>query len=267
MKKRKFKPPNGYYVYEWFRVIDDHVFYVGKGKGDRVIQLRPSKRNRFFLRYIQKHECGYRIVKDSLTEEEAYILENALCQKYKLSGQCECNLADTSSCSGGGALYGELNGMYGKTHTPEVKKLLHDINSDGRNAGENNSQYHVSPSERMDPDTYQKWKEKQKARKIGGTNPNAHYVLEVNIVTKENTVYDSIMNCARHLLKDDSVLSARYSTEEKMRYMIKHSNKTKAIYNNKVFVIFKKQNPINKDNTVSSLEGRKIRYIPPYKKM
>ena len=266
MQNKKFKPPNGYYVYEWFRIKDNHVFYVGKGKNDRAIQLRPSKRNQFFRRYIAKYKSDYRIVQDSLEEHEAYVLENELVQKYKKLGQCECNLADTSNCSGGGTLYGELNGMFGKTHSDKVKKILHDINSDGRHAGSNNSQYKVTPKERMDPQTYKQWQVKQAQRKVGDTNPNAHGVLMINTETLEYITFQSTVSCAKYLQENNKVISERYNTIEKIRYIIKHSNKTKAIYDNLMFVIYSKKHPIDIDNTVSSLKGRHIRKIPVYER-
>jgi len=83
---------------------------------------------------------------------------------------CCCNFDDGGR--NGGKAPGELNGMYGKTHTDSVKKLLHDINSDGRHSGDKNSQYGVSPKDRMDAATYDIWRKKQRSRKDGELNPN-----------------------------------------------------------------------------------------------
>lgn len=265
-KWKKGDPPQKYYVYEWFRIEDNHVFYVGKGSGDRAARSSPASRNQYFCNYINKYACDYRIIQDNLNEHEAYVLENEYCKKYKQIGQCECNIADTSSCNGGPALKGILNGMYGKTHTPEVRAFLRQVNLDGHNAGVNNSQYNISPSERMSPQTYKKWREKQRARKNGNTNPNAHKVLMINIITKEWKEFDSIIECQKYIQNHDQVLATRYNSLEKIRYIIKHSNKTNAIYHNLVFKIYNKKNPINIDDTVSSLEGRKIRNIPNYSK-
>ena len=51
-----------------------------------------------------------------------------------------------------------------------------NLDTGGRNGGsavgEINSQYGVSPKDRMDNDTYIKWRAKQRARKDGEKNPN-----------------------------------------------------------------------------------------------
>lgn len=259
-------PPSEYYVYEWFRVSDGHVFYVGKGSGDRVLATSPTHRNIYFIRFYNKYECDYRIVSSGLTEKEAYILENEIHQKRKANGECECNISDTSLCNGGSALKGNLNGMYGKTHSPEVVEKLRKINSDGRNKGENNAQYGVSPKERMSEEIYSKWREKQRARKDGNKNPNSHNVLMANVITGEHLIFEATVECADYLLNNLSEFAERYNSIEKLRYVIKHSNKTSAIYFNWMFVIYNKKKPINIDDTVSTLCGRNIRKIPVYER-
>ncbi len=264
---KKFeKIPDGYYVYLWYRVEDHHVFYVGKGKGERVRNVSKTKRNPFFMNFFEKYECDYEIIKDGLTEEEAYVLENELFQKYRQENQCECNLADTSSCNGGPSLKGELNGMFGKTHSQEVKEKLRQINSDGRNKGKNNTQYKVSPKERMTEEVYKVWKEKQYKRKIGSSNPNSHFVLMLNIITKEYKIFNATVECAKYLYDNHPEFADRYDSIEKLRYVIKHSNKTNAIYFNYQFIIFNKKDSFNIDDTVSSLVSRQIRKIPKYER-
>lgn len=246
-------PPNIYYVYEWFRVSDGYVFYVGKGSGDRVLDTSKTKRNIHFCRFYQKYECDYRIVKTGLTEKEAYILENDICKKRQANGECSCNIADTSFCNGGSGLKGEKNGMFGKTHTKEVRELLRQINSDGHNAGENNAQFGISPKDRMSPEVYEKWRQKQRDRKDGNKNPNSHGVLMVNVLTGEYLLFGATVECAQYLMKNIPEFASRYDTIEKLRYVIKYSNKMFAIYFNWIFKIYDKRNPINIDDTVSSL--------------
>lgn len=146
------------------------MFYVGKGKGNRINQTQKSKRNKFFIRYINKYECAARIIKDDLTEEDALLLENQIIISYKETDQCCCNMDNGGR--NGGCAFAENNGMYGKTHTDDVKALISKINSDGRHKGENNSQYGISPKDRMCPETYNGWKLKQLNRKHGESNPN-----------------------------------------------------------------------------------------------
>ena len=246
--KNRVIPP-GYYVYEWYRVSDGHVFYVGKGSGDRMYHAAKTKRNPHFYHYVKKYKCDCRVVKDGLTEHEAYVLENDICKKRQQNNECECNIADTSFCNGGPGLKGEKNGMYGKTHTPEVRKFLSQVNLDRHNVGENNCQYGVSPKERMSKETYERWCAKQRARKDGHKNPNSHNVLMINIKTGDYKTFEAIVECIDYVitLKDFENFS-----REDIRYRIKYSNKKKAIYFNWVFVIYKKDKFVNIDDTVSS---------------
>lgn len=252
-----------YYVYEWYNKENGHVFYVGKGTGARACKVSAASRNDYFVRYYSKYDCAYRIVADNLDEQGAYILENEIYQKRKINGECECNIADTSACKGGGRLCGELNGMYGKTHTDMVKERLHIINSDGRNKGENNTQYGVSPKERMDEKTYCEWRKKQRSRKDGYKNPNSHLVIMINVENKSYRVFDCVVDCVDYLYNNVEIIRERYNTKEKIRYAVKHSSKTQAIYFGYAFII-SKQKDINIDDTVSSFSGREIRFIPKY---
>jgi hypothetical protein len=56
-----------YYVYEWFIVDTNEVFYVGKGKNKRYKQL---KKNKYFMDMYNTHKCDVRIVFDKMTEYE-----------------------------------------------------------------------------------------------------------------------------------------------------------------------------------------------------
>lgn len=69
-----------YYVYEWYIVETDEVFYVGKGKNNRAKQL---KRNKFFMDMYNTHNCNFRIKIDNLTEEEAFEYEKKLIKYYR----------------------------------------------------------------------------------------------------------------------------------------------------------------------------------------
>lgn len=149
---------------------NDYIFYVGKGCGARASRVCESSRNKYFLRYYNKYKCDYRIIAENMTEENALKFEYENIVKYKKIGMCCCNFDNGGR--NGASLHGELNGMFGKTHSKETRDFLSKINSDGRNAGKNNTQYNISPKERMDKDIYNTWRQKQKLRKFGKTNPN-----------------------------------------------------------------------------------------------
>lgn len=79
-----------FYVYEWFNVKTNYIFYVGKGTNNRYKQIR--KRNKLFLEYIQNNECDVRIIKYFNNEEDAFNYEHDRICELKKSKQCICNL-------------------------------------------------------------------------------------------------------------------------------------------------------------------------------
>lgn len=86
-KEGVYDPKPIYYVYGWRDKENGHIFYVGKGTGDRYKTKAPSKRNRFFIRYVNAHDCEPSIIKNGLTEKEAFGLEKETIAKYRLSSQ------------------------------------------------------------------------------------------------------------------------------------------------------------------------------------
>lgn len=81
-----------FYVYEWYNIDTNEVFYVGKGCKKR--KDTTKKRNQKFLNYITEHSVASRIFKDNLNEEEAFQLEKETIDYYKKIGQCSCNLME-----------------------------------------------------------------------------------------------------------------------------------------------------------------------------
>lgn len=78
-----------YYVYEWFDLKNDMVFYVGKGTGRRYL---VKKRNKEFNQYIKNNDVDVRIIKYFNNENESFLFEEKLISEYKSIGQCFCNL-------------------------------------------------------------------------------------------------------------------------------------------------------------------------------
>ena len=205
--------PEGYYVYEWFRLSDGHVFYVGQGQKDRAVRIGDTHRNRFFLRFIDKYECDYRIIKSNLTQEEALILENEIYQQRHKNGECECNIADTSSCSGGSGLPGEKNGMWGKTHTPEVRQKLREIN----------------------------------LGKTGATNCNARLCQLLDVNQNILMEFSTVTDLTKYLI---TITSPTYTFSTMRTYVDRVKNATDKLLFNKYYIkIFRKH---NHDNTVPS---------------
>ena len=83
---------NKFYVYEWYNIQTQEVFYVGKGSGKRF-QDRVH-RNKKFLEYIENNKVNSKIVKYFSSEQEAFDYEKELTEQYKKQGMCQCNLMD-----------------------------------------------------------------------------------------------------------------------------------------------------------------------------
>jgi len=161
---------NKFYVYEWYNVDTGEIFYIGtSGRKYRYKEYNPKKRNKLFTEYYNTHKCSSRIIKNNLTQEEGWNLEIEFIKKYKSENHPLTNLTPGGHFPP--IMYGEDNPMFGKEHTDETKEKLSFINSDGRHAGKNNSQYGVSLKDRMDSQTYKRWIKKHQG-KIGDKNPN-----------------------------------------------------------------------------------------------
>lgn len=80
---------NDYYVYAYWRLDTNEIFYIGKGKNNRWKHLEDYNRNPHFIRIINKHPVACEIIKDNLTEEQAHEIEcwliNELVFKYGYS--------------------------------------------------------------------------------------------------------------------------------------------------------------------------------------
>lgn len=212
-----------YYVYEWYDE-NNIVFYVGKGCDSRYQSLKS--RNKKFKEYIKCHECHSRIIKRYENEDDAYKKEFELIKHYRSINQCFTNIDD-----GGKAL-------------PTF-------------FGNKNSQFGVTPKERMDKETYQGWLEKHK-KIVGDKNPNygnhklsekyqndKDYALEKQsrprgmngraikiILYNENKEYikkfDCIQDCVDYLGKEKNIsinITAIYTKFSKLKTkIIKYKN-------------------------------------------
>lgn len=85
--KQSVKDALNYYVYALVNPINHMIFYIGKGKGDRVFQhaeyaLNEDSQNLKFdtIRKIiaQGYKVEYYILRHNLTEEEAFLVESTL---------------------------------------------------------------------------------------------------------------------------------------------------------------------------------------------
>ena len=78
-----------FYVYEWFIVETNEIFYVGKGCRNRY---KVKKHNNVF-NYILKHnKCESRIIKFFDEEKDAFEYEYFRVKELKQKGQCKANI-------------------------------------------------------------------------------------------------------------------------------------------------------------------------------
>lgn len=84
-----------FYVYEWYNVQNEEIFYVGKGTGNRYKQV--SKRNLLFKEYYENNECAVRIIKYFEKEKDAFAYERIRILELKDRKMCFCNLDNGGS--------------------------------------------------------------------------------------------------------------------------------------------------------------------------
>ena len=104
-----------FYVYEWYNVNTEEIFYVGKGCGNRYKQV--SKRNQLFKTYYENNECAVRIIRYFDLEQDAFDYEKQRIGELKSINQCSCNLDEGGS--------GGVNFVW----TPEMDKMAGNIKS------------------------------------------------------------------------------------------------------------------------------------------
>jgi len=88
---------NDFYVYEWFNIDTNEVFYVGKGRGYRYKNIK--QRNKYFINYYNKYNCDVRKVKTGMEEKDAFELEIELIADYRKISQAQCNITDGGEAS------------------------------------------------------------------------------------------------------------------------------------------------------------------------
>lgn len=144
---------NDFYVYEWYVRDTMEVFYVGKGKNDRYLETK--RRNKMFRDMYCTHNCDVRKIKENLTEQEAFDLEEQTIKYYKENTSYRLSNQTDGGSGGNTRKYynrqqlreyskraslkrkgkinlGENNGMYGKSWVQnkseeEVKQIIEKI--------------------------------------------------------------------------------------------------------------------------------------------
>lgn len=188
------KEDRNYYVYAHYRLDNFTPFYIGKGKGDRAYEL---KRNKHHDSITEKYGSIVAIIKDGLTEEEAFELERDMIedlvfnegygidiQGYNKYNHKKDNYLTNQSWGGEGSSGYKFSKESKQKMSKRLKKVWENKEyrqkmsekRRGRNngmygkirRGENSPFYGKHHSE----EAKQKMREKKKGRYIGGNNPN-----------------------------------------------------------------------------------------------
>lgn len=190
-----------YYVYEWFNIDNNEIFYVGKGCNNRYKSL--SHRNKYFKEYIQNNNVDVRIVKYFESEEEAYKYEKELTDSYRKIGQCKCCLVD------GGY------GGYSSIWNDEARKYM----------SENNPMKDINQRERMSKNN--PMKDKEIAMLVASKQKKK--------IVVDNEIYDGLVDVAKSYGKSNTLinywLNRGYTSDHKVIY---YYGEEKPIVNEKI---------------------------------
>jgi len=120
----KRNPPSGYYVYAYLRNTDSDIakagtpYYIGKGIRVRAWNFHDTRIP------IPKDNSNIVILEHNLTELGAFAIERRMIRWYGKIIDGTGILRNRVDGGCGGGMPGKLNGMWGRTHTQEVKDKL-----------------------------------------------------------------------------------------------------------------------------------------------
>lgn len=104
-----------FYIYIWFNLENNEVFYVGKGSRARYKQI--AHRNRLFNKYIKEHQCSSKIIKYIDKEDDAYKEEIKYIAYYRSIGQAKCNI-EKGGTGGDTSIWDDYKRKYWSKYNP-----------------------------------------------------------------------------------------------------------------------------------------------------
>lgn len=147
---------NNYYVYIYWRLDTNDIFYVGKGKGNRWRRVNKTARrhNKHFMNIINKHPVVCEIVKENLTESEALYWEEKIIETLVFEFGYSIDISNNRSKEKGLHLVNQTWGGEGTSgmkpwenkteeEVEEIKRKIREANK-GKNIGKNNGMYEKS---------------------------------------------------------------------------------------------------------------------------
>lgn len=150
---------NIFYVYEWFIIDTNEVFYIGKGTGDRCFEHK--RRNKMFKDFYNSHNCDVRIVKNNLTEQKAFEIEKETISYYR--NNTDYRLSNRTDGGNGG----NTHKHYSKEKMDEYLLKSSKSRKGKVNQGENNPMYGKSYREGKNNEELLLISEKQRIGNLG----------------------------------------------------------------------------------------------------
>lgn len=223
MKRKK-----EYYVYIYWRLDIDEPFYIGKGKDDRWKKV--NRENFHFNNIVNKYPIAVEIIKDDLTEEQAFYWEEKIIEilvfEYGYSIDIPNNRSDNEklfhlvNCTWGGEGCSGGNWTLNKTEK-EIKEITDRMvktrKEKGIGIGENNPMYGVHRYGEDNP-MYGRHHTEETKQKISEANSGEnHYLFGKGYLIKG----------------ENNPMFGRHHTEEAREKMgkkgVKHSRSTPVI--------------------------------------
>ena len=156
-----------FYIYVHIRLDNNTVFYVGKGTKNRAYDL---DRGDFHNGVRDKYGCRVEIIKDNLTESQAFRLESKMIKYYVLTlgygapiegyDDYDHNLPYLTNFTWGG------EGVSGRKHSEEEKQKMSKAKKGKKNSKEHNKNISKAlKGIKLSEQTRRKMSESQKGRK------------------------------------------------------------------------------------------------------
>ena len=157
---------NDFYVYIYWRLDTNDIFYVGKGCGRRWKYLHD--RNEHFTNIINKYPVVVEIIKDNLTENEAFYWEEEIINRLIFEYGYSIDIPNNRSKEKGRHLVNKTWGGEGvrRFFSEEEKQKVRE-----RMKGEGNPFYGRCFKESMSEETYNKWMQRRIECGTGENNP------------------------------------------------------------------------------------------------